>query len=158
MPSVLFICTGNIIRSPFAEQLFRNLLEESANELVDWNIASSGTWAEGGHPVDKQVRKLADHWSVNLEAHRSMPISLELLERSNLVLTMESGQKEAIRYEFKDQASKVIMLSELTGKKVDIKDPIGSNSMGISQVLGEINDLIRENFDEICSLAVQIKK
>ena len=155
MPSVLFVCTGNIIRSPFAEQLFRNLLEEREHNLEDWFIASTGIWTKAGLPAGKKARELARVMGVNLDDHKSTPLSLDLLEKSNLVITMESGQKEAIRHEFKNQASKVIMLSELAGNTIDIEDPIGLDTNKASEVLGIIDGLIREHFDDICSLAAK---
>jgi len=155
MPSVLFVCTGNIIRSPFAEHLFRNLIAESEDNLENWLIASTGIWTQAGLPAVKKAREVAREMGVNLDDHKSTPLSLDLLEKSNLVITMESGQKEAIRHEFKNQASKVIMLSELAGNTIDIEDPIGLDPSKASEVLGNIDGLIREHFDDICLLAAK---
>ena len=42
MPTVLFVCTGNLHRSPLAAAFLRRLLQES--KLAGWQVESAGTW------------------------------------------------------------------------------------------------------------------
>ena len=123
--------------------------------MEDWHIASTGIWTKAGLPAGEKAREVAREMGVNLDEHKSTPLSLDLLEKSKLVITMESGQKEAIRHEFTNQASKVIMLSELAGNTIEIEDPIGLNPNKTSEVLGIIDRLIREHFHDICSMAAK---
>ena len=49
MPSVLFVCTGNIHRSPMAEAMFKAKVVSSEEE--PWQVESAGTWAPAGEPA-----------------------------------------------------------------------------------------------------------
>ena len=54
MVKVLFVCTGNICRSPTAEGMFRNLVEgENLADLINVESAGTGTW-HLGEPPDKR--------------------------------------------------------------------------------------------------------
>ena len=54
--SVLFVCMGNICRSPAAEGVFRKLVEQ-ANRIGEFDIDSAGTIGyHAGHPADARMR------------------------------------------------------------------------------------------------------
>lgn len=122
MNSVLFICSANICRSPMAMGLLRKRL---AGEAGNWRIESAGVWAQQGQPAAYNTLMLLYSRDVDLVDHQSRPISRELMDDFNLVLTMERGHKEALRAAFPRQAHKVFLITELVGKKYDIEDPIG---------------------------------
>ena len=52
---VLFVCSGNICRSPMAEVIFKNLCEK--NKRYDIEVASAGTWAETGSDMTFEARE-----------------------------------------------------------------------------------------------------
>ena len=70
---VLFVCMGNICRSPTAEGVFRKLLAERAPEL-DVQVDSAGTHAYHiGHPPDVRAQRAAALRGVDLSTQRARP-------------------------------------------------------------------------------------
>lgn len=149
MPTVLFVCTANQIRSPFAAALFARKLRARGEERRNWRIASAGTWTEPGYPPFPEVTELAKRWGIDLSAHRSRPVSWGLLRRCDLVLTMESGHKEALRVEFMPIAERVFLLSEMAGPPFDVSDPAGRSLHTLEDTFVLIDDLLTRGLDEI---------
>lgn len=86
---VLFVCMGNICRSPTAEGVFRKLLDEHAPELPI-EVDSAGTHAyHVGEPPDPRARQAAQRRGVDLSALTARRISEEDFERFDLVLAMD---------------------------------------------------------------------
>lgn len=86
--SILFICSGNICRSAFADAELKNQI---ANDKTRTNIlvSSAGTHTENGLPADSDAIKHARIFNVDLSHHRTTKIQKELLENANLILAME---------------------------------------------------------------------
>lgn len=149
MPTVLFVCTANQIRSPFAAALFAQKLRARGEKVPDWRIASAGTWTEPGYPPFPGVMELAQRWGLNLSAHRSQAVSWALLRRCDLVLTMEAGQKEALCVEFMPIADRVFLLSEMAGPPFDVSDPAGRSLQTLEDTFVLIDDLLTRGLNEI---------
>ena len=65
---------------------------------------------------------------------------------------MERGQKEAIKIEFPGSAEKVYMLSEMVGKRFDIRDPMGGTIDEFRKTAGIIKMVLDQGFDKISQL------
>jgi len=149
MPSVLFVCTANRIRSPFAAALFRDKLAERGVALSDWKIESAGTWTEAGYPAMPPAVDMARRWGLDLGQHRSRPVSWGILRRFNLILVMEQGQKEALQVEFPQISERMALLSEMCGPPFDVRDPIGRSLRTLEDSFTLIDDLLTRGLDEI---------
>ncbi|MHA2787663.1 arsenate reductase/protein-tyrosine-phosphatase family protein [Corynebacterium sp. S7] len=92
--SILFVCTGNICRSPLAEYL----LKRKIVDLHEVTVSSAGTHALVGAPMDEQTSGIASVLGVNDTAnHRARQLNEKLLESSELVLTMtRDHRREAV--------------------------------------------------------------
>jgi protein-tyrosine phosphatase len=150
MPSVLFVCTANICRSPLAMGLFRAKLGADAS---GWKIASAGTWAEAGQAASTKTVQVLEERGIKLLGHASQIVSHRLLSEYNLILTMESGHKEALQAEFPDQAGKIYMLSEMVGRRYDIADPYGGSLLDYRDAAREIEQILTQGYARIVELA-----
>ncbi|MBT8164804.1 MAG: low molecular weight phosphotyrosine protein phosphatase [Acidimicrobiia bacterium] len=81
---ILFLCSGNICRSPFAEVLARQL-----NDRNDLEFASAGTIALSGNPASATGIAVAAELGVDMSDHRATHLTAEVLAATDLVYAME---------------------------------------------------------------------
>ena len=152
MPTVLFVCTANRFRSPIAAACFHRELD-LRKPAGDWHVLSAGTWTSDGMPAMPGAIRSANQLGLDISRHASRVITPAVMSMADLVLVMEHGHKEALQLEFPESAHKVYMLSEAaTGISYDIADPVTSAAAQDVDVPGQIEQLIHEGFDRICSL------
>jgi len=130
--SVLFICKGNICRSPFAEYLAVKLQREGA--IPGMKVASAGLHVSKPTSSPDEAIQAALRFGVNLEAHRSQSISLELVEAYNMVIAMEAWQYAVLRSSYPHHHEKLFLLPLLDSTEqaqhrgyaaFNIQDPYG---------------------------------
>lgn len=155
MPTVLFVCTANRVRSPMAAEMFRALLKQKRNDWRQWQVESAGTWAMPGQPVIGEVQSVLARYGLDVSSHRSREVNGDILARSDLVLVMEKNQREALWVEYPEYASRIYLLTEMTGQAYNIPDPIGGSLADYEQAAALIRDLLQEGFDRIVALALQ---
>ncbi len=120
-PSILFMCTGNICRSPIAEYLF-NFYSKQRN--LPFSSTSAGL-LETGAMISRSSMQLLAEQGIMAQEHLSRKLNPEILSGSWLVLTMEERQRDFIRNSFPESAHKVFTLKEYVGDEGDIADPVG---------------------------------
>src|SRR5690625_7889415 len=87
------VCTGNICRSPFAEYLLANLVQD-INRV---NVSSAGTNAMVGERMSPETQTIAESYGVeNFESHRARQLSEEIFSGSVLILTMNRTQRRKV--------------------------------------------------------------
>jgi protein-tyrosine-phosphatase len=149
--SVLLVCTANQCRSPMAEALLKSYLSKMDADC-DWIIESAGTWTQSGHPATPAGVTVMAEMGLDTSNHRSQPISQKVLDRFELILTMEAGHKEAIQIEFPQLADRVFLLSEMSGEHVPVLDPIGEPIEAYQQTAKEIKNWIQKGIPKILEL------
>jgi protein-tyrosine phosphatase len=81
---VLFICTANRIRSPFAEAVATRLVDE---HRLPVDISSAGVTSAGEEAAESMVHA-ASKFNLDLSGHRSRLVSSDMIEESDLIVTM----------------------------------------------------------------------
>ena len=155
MPSILFICTANRFRSPLAALYFAREVVRH-NDDQDFQISSAGVWTRDGLPATDDVIEFAEEFSINLSFHKSRAVSDQILSNADLILVMESGQKEAITQEFPSIKKRIFLLSEAVGySPYDIPDPYKSKEP-YEHIGGEIIQLLDQGYEKITQLAYEL--
>ena len=154
MPGILFICTANLFRSPIAALLFASHLSR-AGLSEEWHVESAGTTAMTDQPAASLAQLVMSEWGLDLSEHRSQPVSLALMQRCNLVLTMERRQKEVLRLQYPAHAQHIYLLSEMVGFSYDIADPNHNSIDSIRATAREIDNLLKRGFNAIQQRAQQ---
>ncbi len=155
MPAVLFVCTANQFRSPIAAACFARKYE-ALGWQSNWLVSSAGTWALPGNPALPSAIQAAYRLGLSLAEHRSTPISARLVSIQDLILVMETGQKEALRAEFSIFRKRILLLSEVVDDRPeDIPDPVAHPDIPAYEIAGQIKDMIERGFYRICARALK---
>lgn len=133
--SVLFVCYGNICRSPFAEAYLRTILPSGIR------VSSCGFYPVADRACPVEAVFAAKKYHVDLSAHRSRVISDEIIQESDVIFIFDEKNLAAIAAKYPQVMEKVWYLSEVTRKvPVSIPDPYGRDLIIFEEVYGNIVD------------------
>ena len=145
MTFILFVCTANRFRSPLAEAFFKAKVA-ALNKPGEWRVESAGTWVNESLPPTLEAMEEAKKRHLNVDQHRSRIVNPSLMHQANIILTMESGQKEALAHEFPKFKGKIFQLTELGGGiPYDIPDPYSTKESPVV-IAKELEELIDNKF------------
>jgi protein-tyrosine phosphatase len=91
---ILFVCTGNICRSPVAERLATAYATRVA--IPELQASSAGTRALVGHPVDPDAARALEGLGGDASNHKARQVTAKLLSTADLVLTMSTAHRNAV--------------------------------------------------------------
>lgn len=143
---VLFVCTGNICRSPTAEGVFRNLVE--ARGLSDRIVADSagiGSW-HVGDPPDPRSQQTAQECGIDLSMQRARSVAADDFETFDLILAMDSGHFRSLKNSCPDRyADRIRMFMDYAPDTgiADVPDPYYGTGDGFTQVFDMIEQASR---------------
>jgi|SRR5580704_15476435 protein-tyrosine phosphatase len=126
--SFLFVCFGNIMRSPMAEALFRKELGSLADE-PSLRIASAGLHATPGNPAHPWALASSPEFGISLEQHRAQLLTAEMVQEANAIFVMDFQNKAELVTLYPDSGHKVFMLGACltnSGQR-EIPDPYFGN-------------------------------
>ncbi len=124
MVKVMFVCHGNICRSPMAEFVFRKMVEEKY--LLDkFHIASSATSREEiGNSVHHGTKRKLSQVGISCEGKTAVQLTKKDYESYDFILCMESyNVKNALRIIGEDKDGKLCRLLDFSTSPRDIADP-----------------------------------
>jgi protein-tyrosine phosphatase len=116
---VLFVCHGNIIRSPMAEAMLRRKSEALAPGAL--TIESAGTHARAGREADRRAIALAPEFGLDLARHSARPLTREIIDAAELIFVMDRLNESELLARFPDAAPKVRLLGAF-GRRPDESD------------------------------------
>ena len=136
MRSLVFVCTGNVCRSPMAEHLLRRRLGPGS----DWDVSSAGTSGGYGLPASRTAVEALDEIGLDLSSHRSRPLTREAVDDASLVVVMTADHRDFIRAVSPGAMEKIFLLRSFDPAGAgDIEDPIGSSADTYRRVRDEID-------------------
>ncbi len=127
MKTVLFVCTGNICRSPMAEGLFRH-----ANRgRRDLQVVSAGIGATPGLPPSAHAVEAVKELGIDISRQRSRQLTSELVEQADYIFGMTHSHVDTVFLLYPKAAEKTFLLREFDDTldifEKDISDPIGGS-------------------------------
>ena len=142
--SILFICTGNICRSPTAEAVLKSLCLEAGIELRIGS-AGLGDWHVGS-PPDERAQHHARSRGYDLSAQRARQVRVRDFEEFDLILAMHRRHLHALRgmAPAEHQAKIRLFVAD-----ADVPDPYYGGAAGFERVLDLIEEHCRSLLDEL---------
>jgi protein-tyrosine phosphatase len=172
---IVFVCTGNLCRSPMAEVMMIDALGRRACTGIE--VSSVGTWAYEGHPAMAEAVETMRSMQIDLSEHRSHAVIDHEIEAADLVVVMTSVHVRELKKMAPGVTRKVVMLKELTeiemadvpdagreqrlaallaGKRpeprrsLDVDDPIGMPLSVYERTVGELIEGVDFLADLLC--------
>lgn len=132
--SILFVCTGNICRSPIAAALFSDRLDENSQFLAS-SAGIRGLDGQSAHPF---AQRLMHQRGIDITNHKARTVTPSILMSADLILTMEKYQLDWIKKRIPSITDRLFLLSHnLNG---EILDPINGDLSDFQDVINQIED------------------
>ena len=124
MHKILFVCHGNICRSPMAEYLMKELVKKAGRE-AEFEIASAATSDEEiGNPVYPPVREILSRRGISCKGKTARQLRRDDYDRYDYFIGMDSAnRRNMFRLFDNDPKGKVSLLLDYTDHPRDVADP-----------------------------------
>ncbi len=143
--AILFVCMGNICRSPTAEGVFRRLLE-AEGEGLQVEIDSAGTHSyHAGAAPDRRAQAAALRRGIDLSAQRARQVTVEDFERFDFVLAMDEDNLAILHAQCppaRRQRVRLFLEYGTLGER-NVPDPYYGGENGFERVLDLVEDAAR---------------
>jgi RpiB/LacA/LacB family sugar-phosphate isomerase len=127
MKTILFICTGNICRSPMAEGLFRH----AVGGRGEYRVLSAGLGAMDGQPPSAHSVTAMKELGIDISKQRSRMMTAELAKEADYIFGMTHSHVDTVQLLYPQAAEKTFLMREfddtLDPYEKDISDPIGGS-------------------------------
>src|SRR6266436_469060 len=127
MKTILFVCTGNICRSPMAEGIFRRAVQGRGT----YRVMSAGLGALDGQPPTPHAVRAVAELGIDISDLRSRLLTPDLVEQADFIFGMTHNHVDTVLLLYPHAAEKTFLLREfdetLDFFEKDISDPIGGS-------------------------------
>src|ERR1700761_4100478 len=127
MKTILFLCTGNICRSPMAEGIFRQAMKGRR----DVQVISAGIGAMEGQPPSPYAVQAVRELGIDISRQRSRQLTTELVHQADYIFGMTHSHVDTVFLLYPQAAEKTFLLREFDDTldifEKDISDPIGGS-------------------------------
>jgi protein-tyrosine-phosphatase/predicted ATP-grasp superfamily ATP-dependent carboligase len=129
---ILFLCYGNICRSPLAAAL-------AEKRLSGVTIDSAGFHEQTGRSCPQKILRIAESFGTDLSSHRSARVTRDGLANADLVIAMDLENLNCVRQEFPEMANRTTLLGLFaTPETVAIADPYLADEAATSSICEQI--------------------
>jgi protein-tyrosine phosphatase len=136
-----------------AEAILKRLVAKRP-DAHQWHIESAGTRAIDGYPAAELSRYVMQTMGMDISSHQSQPVTLELIQHFELILTMENNHKEGMMDQFGQYCDRIFMLSEMVGLMMDVPDPIGGELVDYEETAHLLDHILTNGLERIYQQAL----
>ena len=122
---IIFLCHGNICRSPMAEYVMKHLVKEQGRQ-EEFEITSGAVSREEiGNDIYPPAKRKLQEKGVDFSKHRAHQITPDEFSQNDLIITMDSSNMRLLGRIVPnwEETGKVHMMMEYAGKSSDVADP-----------------------------------
>ena len=124
MIKILFICHGNICRSPMAEFVFKDIVEKSGIGDKFYVASAATSYEEIGNPVHYGTAKILDGLGISYSKKRAIHLEKSDYEKYDYLVCMDSANvRNTLRIVGDDSEKKIYKLLEFADSYEDVADP-----------------------------------
>ena len=124
MIRILFICHGNICRSPMAEFVFKDIVKKAGISDKFYVSSAATSYEEIGNPVHRGTAKILDRLGISYSGKRAIHLDKSDYEKYDYLVCMDSANvRNTLRVVGNDTEKKVHKLLEFVDSYEDVADP-----------------------------------
>src|SRR5712664_3869859 len=127
MKTILFVCTGNVCRSPMAEGILRQALQGRG----DYRVMSAGLGAMEGQPPSIYAVQAVRELGIDISGQRSRMLTPDMVQQADYIFGMTHSHIDTVMLLYPHAAEKTFLLREFDETldlfEKDISDPIGGS-------------------------------
>jgi protein-tyrosine-phosphatase len=140
---VIFVCTGNTCRSPMAEALLKNLIQEDEIE-----IQSRGLIVLFSEPINPKSEEVLKNHNIAINGHTTKQFKASEVTESTLILTMTYKQKLKLMLDYGIE-NNIYSIKEYVGEIGDVGDPYGGTVLDYEECFEELALLVKKTMYQL---------
>ncbi|MBK5283492.1 MAG: ATP-grasp domain-containing protein [Nitrospiraceae bacterium] len=158
--SIMFICHGNIIRSPMAQALLQRYLTEAG--LKDFTVSSGGLHTKTGSAADRRALLVAQEFGISLDAHKATQLTCASVRRVDVIFVMDYLNEARLLNCCPEVKSKTFFLGAYLRdpgfRSMEISDPYHGTEADIRQCYQTLDRCVASLWKELSVRACRTRE